>query len=80
MTKKSSDLSRRSVIKGTAAATAATAVAPSLFIRNATAAGSFRNDPGNSSTVTLGFNVPQTGPYADEARTSCARSNLPLNT
>ena len=66
MTKKSSDLSRRSLLKGTAAATAATAVAPSIFVPNATAAGAFRNDPGNSSTVTLGFNVPQTGAYADE--------------
>lgn len=66
MTKKSSDLSRRSLLKGTAAATAATAVAPSIFVPHATAAGSFRNDPGKSSTVTLGFNVPQTGPYADE--------------
>ena len=72
MTKKSSDLSRRSLLKGTAAATAATAVAPSIFVPNATAAGAFRNDPGNSSTVTLGFNVPQTGAYmtrgADELR------------
>ena len=39
--------------------------APTGFVRNAFAQ-DFRNDPGNSSTVTLGFNVPQSGPYADE--------------
>ncbi len=36
-----------------------------FFIRNAWAAG-FTNDPGSSKSVTLGFNVPQTGAYADE--------------
>ncbi|MGB0957248.1 MAG: substrate-binding protein [Litorivicinus sp.] len=66
MTKKSSDFSRRTFVKGSAAATAAGAVAPSLFIPNATAAGAFRNDPTNQATVKLGFNVPQSGAYADE--------------
>ena len=28
--------------------------------------GNFRNNPGSSSVVKFGFNVPQTGPYADE--------------
>ena len=37
--------------------------APMFFVRNAHA---FTNDPGSASSVTLGFNVPQTGPYADE--------------
>jgi len=41
--------------------------APTGFVRNAFAQ-DFRNDPGNSSTVTLGFNVPQSGPYADEGK------------
>ena len=66
MTTKSSDFSRRTFVKGSAAATAAGAVAPSLFIPNATAAGAFRNDPTNQATVKLGFNVPQSGAYADE--------------
>ena len=66
MTKKTSDVSRRSFVKGSAAATAAGIAAPSIFVPHATAAGAFRNDPGSSKTVTLGFNVPQSGPYADE--------------
>ena len=41
--------------------------APTGFVRNAWAQ-DFRNNPGNSDTVTLGFNVPQTGPYADEGK------------
>ncbi|MEM9206959.1 MAG: substrate-binding protein [Pseudomonadota bacterium] len=52
---------RRSLMKGTAAAGAGLAM-PHLFIRNANA---FTNEP-TGSTVTLGFNVPQSGPYADE--------------
>jgi ABC-type branched-subunit amino acid transport system substrate-binding protein len=42
-----------------------TGQAPTGFVRGAFAQ-DFRNDPGNASSVTLGFNVPQTGPYADE--------------
>ncbi len=55
---------RRNVLKAGAATTAA-AASPMFFIRNAWAA-DFTNDPGNSKSVTLGFNVPQTGAYADE--------------
>jgi ABC-type branched-subunit amino acid transport system substrate-binding protein len=48
-----------------AAALAAAAGFPLFYTRNAWAA-RFRNDPGNAKTVKLGFNVPQTGSYADE--------------
>jgi ABC-type branched-subunit amino acid transport system substrate-binding protein len=37
-----------------------------FFTKDAWAAKNFMNNPGSSSTVTLGFNVPQTGAYADE--------------
>ena len=55
---------RRKVLKGMGA-TAAGLVMPTFFIRNAWAA-DFRNDPSKSKTVTFGWTVPQTGPYADE--------------
>jgi ABC-type branched-subunit amino acid transport system substrate-binding protein len=45
---------------------AAISVAPMFFTKGVWAANDFTNNPGNSSTVTLGFNVPQTGAYADE--------------
>ena len=35
-------------------------------LKKAGAQGNFRNNPGSSSVVKFGFNVPQTGPYADE--------------
>jgi branched-chain amino acid transport system substrate-binding protein len=54
-------ISRRGLIK-TAGVVGAGLAAPHLFIRNANA---FFNEP-KGGTVTLGFNVPQTGPYADE--------------
>ncbi|MEQ8401833.1 MAG: substrate-binding protein [Roseitalea porphyridii] len=53
--------SRRTVLKGGAALAGALAT-PHIFVRNAYA---FTNEP-TGSTVTLGFNVPQSGPYADE--------------
>lgn len=53
--------SRRSVLKGGAALAGALAT-PHLFVRNANA---FTNEP-TGSTVTFGFNVPQSGAYADE--------------
>ena len=61
-----SDLSRRGVMKGGAAAGAALAT-PTLFTGAAWADGhaGFTNAP-QGDTVTLGFNVPQSGPYADE--------------
>ncbi|MEZ5661816.1 MAG: ABC transporter substrate-binding protein, partial [Burkholderiaceae bacterium] len=54
---------RREIIKGSAALTAGIA-APTFFMRNAWGA-DFVNAPKGKS-VTLGFNVPQTGAYADE--------------
>jgi len=56
--------SRRDVLKATSA-TAAISSAPMFFSRNAFGA-EFLNNPGDASTVTLGFNVPQSGAYADE--------------
>lgn len=54
-------LSRRGFIK-TSAAAAAVGAAPMFFVKNANA---YINEPKGGS-VTLGFNVPQTGAYADE--------------
>ncbi len=56
-----SPLTRRGLIKTGAAAGAGLAL-PTMFTSSASA---FTNDP-TGDTVTLGFNVPQTGPYADE--------------
>jgi len=57
-------VSRRGVLKSAAYLSAAGAV-PNFFVRNAWAQ-DFTNNPGDASSVTLGFNVPQTGAYADE--------------
>tara|TARA_R110002096_G_scaffold194342_1_gene376419 strand:+ start:280 stop:1614 length:1335 start_codon:yes stop_codon:yes gene_type:complete len=54
-------LNRRGLMKG-AAAVGVGLSAPQFFIRGANA---YTNEP-SGSTVTLGFNVPQTGAYADE--------------
>ena len=56
--------SRRTLLKGSVAATAGLVAAP-LVMRRAWAE-EFRNNPGNSANVVFGFNVPQTGAYADE--------------
>ncbi len=56
-----STLSRRGFLK-TSVAGAVAASAPMFFVKNAHA---FTNEP-KGSTVTFGFNVPQTGPYAEE--------------
>ena len=56
-------INRRDLLK-TGAVLGAGAVAPMIFTRNAFGA-TYRNAP-TGSTVTLGFNVPQTGAYADE--------------
>ncbi|UWQ59901.1 substrate-binding protein [Leisingera caerulea] len=56
------DVSRRGLIKTGAIAGAGVAL-PTIF--SASSAAAFTNEP-TGSTVTLGFNVPQTGPYADE--------------
>ncbi|MGA1644337.1 MAG: ABC transporter substrate-binding protein, partial [bacterium] len=59
------NLSRRSVIKGgTVAALAASF--PQIWIKEGWAQGNFRNNPGSSGEIKLGFNYPQTGAYADE--------------
>ncbi len=57
--------SRRSLLRTGGALAGASLVGPTIFIRDAWAE-TFRNNPGNAKSVTLGFNVPQTGPYADE--------------
>jgi ABC-type branched-subunit amino acid transport system substrate-binding protein len=64
MTKKT--LSRRTVLKAGAGTTAfaLAGTGPFHFMRDAWAQ-DYRNAP-TGSTVTLGFNVPQSGPYADE--------------
>ena len=62
-------LSRRKLLTSAAAAGAGAAVfsggTPYSFVKGAYAA-DFRNDPSSQSFIKLGFNVPQTGPYADE--------------
>ncbi len=58
------NISRRNVLKLGAGA-AAVGGAPMFFTRHAYGA-DFLNNPGDSGTVTLGFNVPQSGAYADE--------------
>ena len=59
-----SKMSRRSVLKA-GAATGIAAGMPMFYMKNAYAAG-YLNDPGSAANVTFGFNVPQTGAYADE--------------
>jgi len=59
------DNGRRKVIKGGAALGASAIASPMFFTRNAWAQ-DFRNNPANKKSVVLGFNVPQTGAYADE--------------
>ncbi|SDY41378.1 substrate-binding protein [Citreimonas salinaria] len=56
-----SNLTRRGVLKTGAIGGAGLAL-PTMFASRANA---YTNEP-TGSTVTLGFNVPQTGPYADE--------------
>ncbi|MFT7491905.1 MAG: branched-chain amino acid transport system substrate-binding protein, partial [Pseudohongiellaceae bacterium] len=55
------ELSRRGFLKSSVAA-ATVAAAPAVFVSNANA---YINAPKGKS-VTLGFNVPQSGAYADE--------------
>ncbi|WP_164658175.1 substrate-binding protein [Tropicibacter sp. Alg240-R139] len=57
-----SDVTRRGVLKSGAFAGAGVAL-PTIF--TASSAAAYTNEPTGGS-VTLGFNVPQTGPYADE--------------
>ena len=55
-------LTRRGMLKSGAVAGAGVAL-PTIF--TASSAAAYTNEP-TGGTVTLGFNVPQTGPYADE--------------
>ncbi len=64
MSEKKKGVSRRRVLKTGAAGLLATGAAPMVFTRGAWAQ-EFRNNP-TGAEVTLGFNVPQTGAYADE--------------
>lgn len=57
-------LSRREVMRGATMA-AGLAAMPSFYMKDAWAQ-EFRNDPGKSGKLVFGFNVPQTGAYADE--------------
>lgn len=57
--------SRREVLKA-GAASAAVAGAPMFFTKNAWADKAIGNYPVTGSEVVFGFNVPQTGAYADE--------------
>lgn len=59
-----SGVSRRSLLRTSAAFSAAGGM-PMFFSREAWAK-DFVNNPGKAKTVKFGFNVPQTGPYADE--------------
>ena len=56
-----SNFTRRGLLR-TGAVTGAGLALPTIFTSSASA---FTNEP-TGSTVTLGFNVPQSGPYADE--------------
>lgn len=57
--------SRRDILKASAAFGAAGAT-PMFFMKDAWAEKAIGNFPVKGKTVTLGFNVPQTGAYADE--------------
>ncbi len=69
MSKKTPTLNRRGFLKASVATSMAVA-APMFFVQNSYAAAhakTFRNMPkADAKSVTLGFNVPQTGAYADE--------------
>jgi len=61
---KAGGVSRRGVLK-VGAASGLVLATPTILTSNAWAAG-FRNDPGSAKSVKFGFNVPQSGAYADE--------------
>lgn len=58
-----SNFTRRGLLKTSALAGAGLAV-PMIF--TGSGARAFTNAPGDAGSVTLGFNVPQSGPYSDE--------------
>jgi len=57
-------INRRRLLQGSVALGAGLA-APNFFVRGAWA-DDFRNNPGDAKSIKFGFNVPQTGAYADE--------------
>ena len=57
-------LNRRNLLRASGAAVGLLAT-PTFFVRNAWSQ-DFTNNPGDSPVVKFGFNVPQTGSYADE--------------
>ncbi len=59
-------LTRRNILKAGAVTAAAAAMGPAFFVRNAWAEKAIGNYPVKGSSVVFGFNVPQTGSYADE--------------
>jgi len=64
MSDQNNGVTRRKVLQTGLAGAGAAAVGPTIFTRGAWAQ-EFRNNP-TGDAVTLGFNVPQTGPYSDE--------------
>ena len=58
-------MNRRSLLRSGVALGAAGLATPTFFANNAWAQDNYLNAP-QGDTVTLGFNVPQTGAYADE--------------
>ena len=63
MSERNTGVSRRRVLKGAAVGAIGAGLAPTIFSRGIAA--EYTNEP-TGSTVKLGFNVPQTGPYAAE--------------
>jgi len=61
MTERKTGVTRRKVLKGTAAGVIGAGIAPTIITKGY----AYTNEP-TGSTVTFGFNVPQTGPYAAE--------------
>ncbi|WP_029897939.1 substrate-binding protein [Desulfohalovibrio reitneri] len=59
-------ITRRTAIKTVAASALAVTCAPAFFVRNAWAEKAIGNFPVKGKEVVFGFNVPQTGAYADE--------------
>ena len=70
-----SDITRRSVLKTGSVAGAGLAL-PTIFTASSVAA--YTNEP-TGGTVTLGFNVPQTGPYADEGNDELLAQQLAVD-
>ncbi len=69
------DVTRRSVLKTGSVAGAGLAL-PTIF--TASSAAAYTNEP-TGGTVTLGFNVPQTGPYADEGNDELLAQQLAVD-